>query len=54
MKSVHLKIPKDGEGEQKIEVERDEESYKTEVPLGNISSKVLPLAVLFLFAMMSP
>ena len=51
MKYVHLKIPKGGEGEHKIEVERDEESYKTEAPLGNISSKVLLLVVLFLFAM---
>lgn len=48
-----MKSPKDGEGEQKIEVERDKESYKTEVLLGNIYYKVLPPVVLFLLAMMS-
>lgn len=54
MKSVHLKVPKDGEEEQKMEVERGEESYRTEVPLGNISYNILPPVVLFLFAMMFP
>lgn len=54
MKSVHLKVPKDGQGEQKMEVERGEESYRTEIPLGNIFYNLLPPVVLFLFAMMFP
>lgn len=54
MKSVHLKVPTDGEGEQKMEVERGEESYRTEVPLDSISYNLLPPVVLFLFAMVFP